>query len=324
MATWSVVGLWFEWKYCISRTAAVHTATLQSCGERLARDGGGAMDSRVWVQGHYRDRPRRPSGTSGWPVVAIGVVVIWVWGAGDTKGSPSETGAWTPPLWLWIVIGTAFVLVAGALSVYLWKRVRRENAQLLAAEEARAAERALAEQQLADLKQVTPLATLLELNREQIDQYHRIATDQADMSFRSSQRAMWLGLLVVVSCVAGGVYLKGADVKIFMGAIALVGASLSAFLNRTYLRMYGQTLSQLNRYFEQPVLTGYYLTAERLAEDLEPRAKDEVRRQIITQVLGASNRLAKGEPGARGRRHRPRRARKETVDGAEQPAPLSD
>ncbi|MFJ4591367.1 MULTISPECIES: hypothetical protein [unclassified Kitasatospora] len=264
------------------------------------------------MQSYYREGPRR-SNTSAWPLVVVAAVALLSLGAGSTKGGPSEAGAWKPPLWLWIVIGTAFTLVAGALCAYLWTRVRRERAQLLAAEEARAAERVLAEQQLADLKQVTPLATLLELNREQIDQYHRIATDQADMSFRSSQRAMWLGLLVVAGCVAGGVYLKGGDVKIFMSAIALVGASLAAFLNRTYLRMYGQTLSQLNRYFEQPVLTGYYLTAERLAEDLEPEAKGEVRRQIITQVLSASNKLAKGEPGARGRRYRPGHPRNDTV-----------
>jgi hypothetical protein len=57
-------------------------------------------------------------------------------------------------------------------------------------------------QKLADLKTVTPLATLLELNQPQIDGYHRIATDQADRSFRSSQRAMAWGPPVIVGCFA--------------------------------------------------------------------------------------------------------------------------
>jgi hypothetical protein len=99
----------------------------------------------------------------------------------------------------------------------------------------------------------------LDLNQTQIDEYHRIATDQADRSFRSSQRAMALGLLVIVGCFAAGLYFTNGQPKVFVGAIAGVAAALSAFLNRTYLQMYGQTLSQLNRYFEQPVLTGYYL-----------------------------------------------------------------
>ncbi len=106
---------------------------------------------------------------------------------------------------------------------------------------------------------LTRLATLLELNQSQIDEYHRIATDQADRSFRSSQRAMGLGLLVIVGCFAASLYFGNDQTKVFVAAIAGVAAALSAFLNRTYLQMYGQTLSQLNRYFEQPVLTGYYL-----------------------------------------------------------------
>ena len=88
-----------------------------------------------------------------------------------------------------------------------------------------------------------------------------------------------------------------------MASIAGVGAALAAFLNRTYLQMYGQTLSQLNRYFEQPVLTGYYLTAERLSQGLKDDPESEMRRRIIDQVLEASARMNNGygaaEPAAR-------------------------
>ncbi len=58
---------------------------------------------------------------------------------------------------------------------------------------------------------------------------------------------MGLGLLVVAGCFVGGVYLHAERATVFMGTIAAVGSALSAYLNRSYLHMYGRTLSQLNR-----------------------------------------------------------------------------
>ncbi|GGL17252.1 hypothetical protein GCM10010094_92690 [Streptomyces flaveus] len=201
------------------------------------------------------------------------------------------------PLWLWILTGVTVTAVSGIAIYLLVKQIRREDLQLQAAEEAAELQKEIDAQKLADLKTVTPLATLLELNQSQIDEYHRIATDQADRSFRSSQRAMALGLLVIVGCFAAVLYFANGQTKVFVAAIAGVAAALSAFLNRTYLQMYGQTLSRLNRYFEQPVLTGYYLTAERLAQNLGEDPESEMRRRIIDQVLEASARMNNGASG---------------------------
>lgn len=197
--------------------------------------------------GHYRRPGSQPSVI---PLLIVLAVVLV--GIGNSVGAV--------PLWLWILIGVAVTAVAGAAIYLLVKQIRREDLQLQADEEAAELQKQMDAQKLADLKTVTPLATLLELNQSQIDEYHRIATDQADRSFRSSQRAMALGLVVIVGCFAAGLYFGNGQTKVFVAAIAGVAAALSAFLNRTYLQMYGQTLSQLNRYFEQPVLTGYYLT----------------------------------------------------------------
>ncbi|MER5228242.1 TRADD-N-associated membrane domain-containing protein [Streptomyces flaveus] len=213
-----------------------------------------------------------------------------IWGIG-------QGGAAAVPLWLWILTGVTVTAVSGIAIYLLVKQIRREDLQLQAAEEAAELQKEIDAQKLADLKTVTPLATLLELNQSQIDEYHRIATDQADRSFRSSQRAMALGLLVIVGCFAAGLYFANGQTKVFVAAIAGVAAALSAFLNRTYLQMYGQTLSQLNRYFEQPVLTGYYLTAERLAQNLGEDPESEMRRRITDQVLEASARMNNGASG---------------------------
>ncbi|MEW2635385.1 hypothetical protein AB0903_28010 [Streptomyces sp. NPDC048389] len=219
-------------------------------------------------------------------VLAVGFLVF---GSQDGKGDRGVDAV--VPWWLWVVVGVVMVVVGAVGCFYLWTRARRESTDLKAAEEAAERQRELDAQKLTDLKTVTPLATLLELNQTQIDEYHRIATDQADRSFRSSQRAMGIGLMVIVGCFVAGLYFDSMQTKIFVASIAGVAAALSAFLNRTYLQMYGQTLGQLNRYFEQPVLTGYYLTAERLALNLKDDPESEMRRRIIDQVLGASARM---------------------------------
>jgi hypothetical protein len=234
---------------------------------------------------HYRRPGSQPS------ILAFLIIAIAV------LGMSGKEGVRAVPLWLWILIGVTVTVVAGIAIYLLVKQIRREDLQLQATEEAAERQKEIDAQKLADLKTVTPLATLLELNQSQIDEYHRIATDQADRSFRSSQRAMALGLLVIVGCFAAGLYFGNGQTKVFVAAIAGVAAALSAFLNRTYLQMYGQTLSQLNRYFEQPVLTGYYLTAERLAQNLGEDPESEMRRRIIDQVLEASARMNIGTSG---------------------------
>lgn len=218
----------------------------------------------------------------------VGIVLALAFMRGGKKTAPDTMPT---PWWVWALGATSLFIIAIAVSYYLWTRIKRERTELQAVQADAERQQAEHEQRLTELKTVTPLATLLELNQSQIDEYHRIATDQADRSFRSSQRAMAIGLIIIISCCAAGLYFQNAQVKIFVGSIAAVAAGLSAFLNRTYLQMYGQTLSQLNRYFEQPVLTGYYLTAERLAQGLKDDPESEMRRRIIDQVLQASAKM---------------------------------
>lgn len=208
-----------------------------------------------------------------------------------SASSTTTTSSSEPPLALWITLCVCFAIATIVLAWYLWERTRREITARKAAEDEAEHARKVGEKQLAELKTVTALATLLDLNQHQIDEYHRIATGQADRSFRSSQRAMALGLAVLVACFIAGMRVPSEEAKVFFGALAAVGAAFSGFLNRTYIHMYGRTLGQLNRYFDQPVLTGYYLTAERLAQDLPDSPEGEMRKRIIEQVLEASARL---------------------------------
>ncbi|MFI2511719.1 hypothetical protein [Streptomyces sp. NPDC018972] len=63
--------------------------------------------------------------------------------------------------------------------------------------------------------------------------------------------------------------------------------------------------------FEQPVLTGNYLTAERLAQNLGEDPEREMRRRIIDQALEASARMDR-------RRHRRRTTATDQAEGEEE------
>ncbi|WP_217238285.1 hypothetical protein [Streptomyces sp. AC555_RSS877] len=151
------------------------------------------------------------------------------------------------------------------------------------------------QQALEKLRKTTELATLMELNQGQIGEYHRIVTDQADKAFRSSRTAMGVGLLLLVCAAFGGVYVPLEEIRWFIAALAAFSTLLSGYLSRTYMILYRESISQLNRYFDQPVLNSYYLTAERLTQSLDREHVVEIRRQIINEVLATSSRLgAKG------------------------------
>ncbi|KUN43363.1 hypothetical protein AQJ27_32945 [Streptomyces olivochromogenes] len=166
-------------------------------------------------------------------------------------------------------------------------------------------------QALEKLRKATELNTLMELNQGQIGAYHKIVTEQADKSFKSSRTAMGVGLLLLVCAAFGGAYVPLEQVRWFIGALAAFSTMLSGYLTKTYLAMYKESIGQLNRYFDQPVLNSYYLTAERLAEVLKDEQAVEVRRQIISHVLKTSSRMGgtPNEPRSKGGKLKPKKPR---------------
>ncbi|MBJ6644868.1 hypothetical protein [Streptomyces sp. BSE7-9] len=142
------------------------------------------------------------------------------------------------------------------------------------------------------LKKTDPqVGILLEFNRQQVLRYHQIVTKQADHSFRAGQAAAAAGLVVIGVCLWVGLNQPGADVKWFSGAISAVGATVSGFINRTYMRMYEKSIQQLSQYFDQPVVTGYYLTAERMAKSFQ--SSEDSRNLIIAAVLSSAAHITK-------------------------------
>lgn len=179
------------------------------------------------------------------------------------------------------------------------------------------AERERHAQAMEQLRKTTQLVTLMELNQDQIKTYHDIVTEQADKSFKSARNAMTAGLVLLVAAAAGGVKVPIEEIRWFIGALSLFSTVFSAYLSRTYLMLYRESISQLNRYFDQPVQNSYYLTAERLAAELEGETAQAVRKQIIDQVLETSTRIGgrpqAQEPQLKAAKPKPKKPRKQAA-----------
>ncbi|MER5467381.1 hypothetical protein ABZX90_03135 [Streptomyces sp. NPDC002935] len=216
------------------------------------------------------------------------------------------------PIWVWIAGSLLVVLSLLSMGMNAFERIKtlrleqKERESYFQRREAR--DRAALDR----LEKVTELASLLDLNQTQIERYHTIATDQADRSFNSAQKAMTAGMVLIASCFIAGFWVS-TDVRWFIGALGTVGAALSAYLSKTFLYLYKESQAQLNRYFDQPVLNGYYLTAERLVDGISDDNKDATRRQIISQVLEASTLVGSNPTEPRPTKPKPQKSKRKTA-----------
>ncbi|MFE4651515.1 hypothetical protein [Streptomyces sp. NPDC056707] len=217
-------------------------------------------------------------------VLVVTVVAVAMLGVGNT----SWAGKDLPPEALWgIAIGVATLLLGAGVPYLISRRRYFQNENKRFADVMKH-QKEYEKEALEKLKKSTELATLMELNQGQIKDYHTIVTNQADKSFRSSQIAMGIGIAMLVGCLIGGFSVDATQLRWFIAAVAAISSTMAGYLSRTYLDMYKASIAQLNRYFDQPVLNSYYLTAERLSHGLEDEAQHEVRRHIIHEVLKTS------------------------------------
>ncbi|MEU6421112.1 hypothetical protein [Streptomyces spiralis] len=213
-------------------------------------------------------------------IAAIGaafmLVVNTVLGSdGDKKLQASEP---LPPWVMPVTVGIATAFVAAGFWAYWlvqrakWREAERERKALESA-----ADR---------LRERMELPSLVDFNRVLLDRYHGIATDQATKAYRSSRFAMAVGLVVLVVAFFAGWRLNAQGDRLFVGSVAAVGTAFTAYLSRTYMQTYERALQQLNQYFNQPVLNGYFLNAERIAASLpDERKKTEILEQVVVDIL---------------------------------------
>ncbi|MFF3985119.1 hypothetical protein ACFY0B_10930 [Streptomyces sp. NPDC001797] len=221
-------------------------------------------------------------------MVGVGAAIF---GSQNTKKSSSSVDA-GDLLVLEIFFGIAVVAVlAFAIPWFITRRAYMKN-QNQTFERRVAAERELHAQAMEKLRQASELSTLMEVNQGQIKTYHDIVTEQADKSFKSSRIAMGVGMFLLVCAAVGGAFVPLEQVRWFIGALAAFSTLLSGYLSRTYLTLYKESIGQLNRYFDQPVLNSYYLAAERLVCQLGSEHQDTVRKNVIAEILDNSARMS--------------------------------
>lgn len=182
------------------------------------------------------------------------------------------------PNWVIAVLITMCILMIFAIFMGLLYRFREEASE-------RRAEQERVDNAVEHLRERMELASLIEFNRVLLEAYHRIATRQANKAFLSGLVAMCVGLLVLVGSFAASMQFNALGERIFIGSLAALSTAFIGYISKTFLAVYDTSLQQLNHYFNQPVLNGYYLTAERIAGGLDDELRQELTAKIVMNIL---------------------------------------
>jgi hypothetical protein len=134
------------------------------------------------------------------------------------------------------------------------------------------------------------LPTLIRLNRAEMAEYHAIVKAQAQRAFRHSQASMIAGLVILL---AGAVTVVVPEVpnqaKYAVAALTALGTAIAGFITRTFLRSHEMGVSQLNRFFRQPLVSSYLLTAERVALQLGGESMNICLQKIVQQAINTAD-----------------------------------
>ena len=117
---------------------------------------------------------------------------------------------------------------------------------------------------------------LFDLYSKQIEKYQIETRGRATLSFIFAILSMSLGMGFIFW---GGSFIltdPNANHVAAGAAISAIGGGISAYITKTFLDVHKLSLTQLNRYFTQPVINDHIVMAQRLAEDVKD---DEVRKK---------------------------------------------
>jgi hypothetical protein len=145
--------------------------------------------------------------------------------------------------------------------------------------------RTVADEAIDELSATSKLTDLMKANRRQMSAYDVIARYQAQSSYRNSQIAMAIGLAILIAGAALAITVQDDTAKIVTASLTAIGAAISGYISKTFLQTYNTTLRQLNYYFEQPLISSYILTAQRLADSV-PKASPQMYAELVNGIIG--------------------------------------
>ncbi|MFE3269963.1 hypothetical protein [Streptomyces sp. NPDC059215] len=120
----------------------------------------------------------------------------------------------------------------------------------------------------AELDYATEADAPLTANRELLQEYHRLSTNQAKSAFQLAQWVMGTAaLLVSAGAVAVGLA-PTTSTGITLASLTAFVTALSGYISSTLLATYRVSVEQARFYFREPLTGGYLLAAENLAKSI--------------------------------------------------------
>lgn len=151
-----------------------------------------------------------------------------------------------------------------------------------------------AETALQDVKDPDDLIGLIKANASQMESYDAMARTQATQSHLASLIAMFIGLALVAAGVMVAVFAPDTVSKITGSSLSAVGAVVGGYISRTFLLNGRQASENAVYYFQQPLVTSYLLTAERLLAQLPDSERHQALSATINTVLRQVSALSHG------------------------------
>lgn len=212
-------------------------------------------------------------------LVATGWLWTAIWQANDW-GDDSPVAVW---LSAGLTSLTAFV-------VALWLVARYSAAERDFRDRLDADSRSFARAELDEVAVRGPeeLLSLLDANRAVLDEYQRPVRSQARSSYRFAQIAASAGVLVLIAGFAATLAVGDSSARIGLAGLTAVGTGVAGFVARTFLRVYEKAQDQLNFYFREPLITSYFLTAERLAGKLSTDRREDAYAEMVSKIVHAA------------------------------------
>lgn len=218
----------------------------------------------------------------------VGIVLATIIAIAASKNSsdPDPRGASAPveiPITLWLGL-------AGALIFVMLTFLLRES---LAARRSAAAQEK-AERALQGVKGADDLLGFVRANASQMHAYDLMARRQAAQSHRASLIAMFVGLFLVAAGVMVAVLAPNTVSKITGASVTSVGAVVGGYVAKTFMANGRRSSDNAAYYFQQPLVTSYLLTAERLLSQLPDVERAHMLEKIIDAVLSQASATARG------------------------------
>jgi len=123
------------------------------------------------------------------------------------------------------------------------------------------------------------------LNQQSLKKYHDLTQQQARSSYVIAQIAILVGLLLLIGAAIIILRASAPTVQVLVGALGVVGSTLSGYVGATSIGMYNRAQAQMNFYYAQPLVQSYILEAERISNCLSSKRKDSALEKVIAQTL---------------------------------------